>query len=74
MNKAPVKITRKRIINMALRSSKKVKMKNDFTDKTKVNNSPYNRGLRLWNQIPADLQKQKNKHVFKKQLKSYNFK
>ena len=59
---------------MTLRSSKKVKMKNDFTDKTKVFNSPYNRGLRLWNELPANLQKEKDKHIFKKQLRSYNFK
>ena len=60
--------------NMTLRSSKKVKMKNNFTDKTKVYNSPHNRGLRLWNELPPDLQKEKDKHTFKKHLKSYKFK
>ena len=55
--------------NMTLRSAKNVKLKNNFTSKTKVYNSPFYRGQRLWDTLPADLQKEDDAHSFKKQLK-----
>ena len=39
-----------------LRSSKKIKMKSQFTRLTKVQKSPYYRGLDLWNLLPDVLQ------------------
>ena len=59
--------------NMTLRSANKVKLKKDFTSKTKVYNSPLYRGKRLWDTLPADLQRENDIHSFKKRLKSYNF-
>ena len=55
--------------NMTLRSAKKVKLKNNFTSKTKVYNNSFYRGQRLWDTLPADLQKEDDVHSFKKQLK-----
>ena len=59
--------------NMNLRSAKKVKLKNNFTTKTKVYNSPFYWGQRLWDTLPADLQKEDDVHSFKKRLKLYKF-
>ena len=42
---------------MELRSANKVKLKNDFTSKTRIHNSPLYRGMRLWDSLPPDLQK-----------------
>ena len=42
---------------MKLSSAKKVKLKNDFTSKTRIYNSPLYRGMRLWDSLPPDLQK-----------------
>ena len=53
-----------------LRSNNKVKIKMDYTAKTRVFNSPLYRGTRLWNLLPIDLQKEKDKFVFKKKLQS----
>ena len=41
---------------MELRSRNKVKFKNHFTGITKVQNSPFYRGIFLWNQLPHILQ------------------
>ena len=57
-----------------LRSNDKVKIKMDFTAKTRVFNSPLYRGARLWNSLPVDLQKEKDKYVFKKRMRTYIFK
>ena len=43
-----------------LRSSKKVKLKSQFTRLTKVQRSPYYRGLSLWNTLPDSLPSQVN--------------
>ena len=60
-------------MNMKLRSSKKVKMKSDFTSKTRVYNSPLYRGLKLWDSLPADIQKEKDKYKFKKKISTHKF-
>ena len=52
--------------NMILRSANKVKLKKDFTSKTKVYNSTLYRGKRLWDALPADLQRENDIHSFKK--------
>ena len=54
--------------SIKLRSSNKVKIKTDYTAKTRVYNSPLYRGMRLWNLLPPDLQKEKDKFTFKKRL------
>ena len=53
--------------NIDLRSKPKVKLKNTFTSITKVYNSPFYRGIRLWDQIPPELQKEENNIKFKTQ-------
>ena len=59
--------------NRNLRSTEKIKMKNNFTSKTKVLNSPLYRGIRLWNSLPADIQKEKDKYSFKKRVSLHTF-
>ena len=56
-----------------LRSKNKVKITNDFTSINRVFNSPLYRGSRLWNTLPADLQNEKDKHAFKKRLRTESF-
>ena len=56
---------------MSLRSDKKVKMKSDFTRLTKIQKSPYYRGLSLRNSIPEHLQKETNKAKFKANIKTF---
>ena len=53
---------------MILRSTKKVKMKSDFTKLTKIQRSPYYRGLKLWNSLPKNVQKEESKSKFKFKL------
>ena len=47
-------------VTINLRSKKKVHMKKDFTSKTKVLNSPLYRGLKLWDSLLSDMQKEKD--------------
>ena len=56
-----------------LRSTEKIKLKNYFTSKTKVLNSPLYRGIRLWNSLPADIQKEKDKYSFKRRVSLHKF-
>ena len=56
-----------------LRSANKIKMKNDFTNITKVYNSPLYRGIRLWDSLPASLQKEEDKYSFKKKISLHTF-
>ena len=56
-----------------LRSTTKVKMKNDFTSKTKVFNSPLYRGIRLWDSLPSSIQKEENKYAFKRKISLHAF-
>ena len=48
-----------------LRSKTKVKLKNKFTSITKVYNSPLYRGIRLWDQLPPNLESEENNIRFK---------
>ena len=50
------------------RSMNMVKMKNEFTGKTKVVNSPLYRALWLWDTLPTDIQKEPDKNVLKKEI------
>ena len=54
-----------REMNMSLRSSKKVNLKSKFTRLTKIQRSPYYRGLKLWDSIPGKLQNEQNRVKFK---------
>ena len=56
-----------------LRSAEKIKLRNNFTNKTKVLNSPLYRGIRLWNSLPPDIQKETDKYSFKKRISLYTF-
>ena len=56
---------------MTLRSTNKVKLKSDFTSLSKVQRSPYYRGLKLWDSLPEKLQKEENKSKFKQELSKY---
>ena len=60
--------------NINLRSSSKIKLKSRFTRLTKVQKSPYYRGLVLWNNLPDTLQTESCKTKFKRNIKRYNFK
>ena len=61
-------------VKINLRSKKKVHLKKDFTSKTKILNSPLYRGIRLWDLLPSDLQKEKDFRAFKKRLRTHVFK
>ena len=50
---------------MELRSSKAVKMNHKFTRLTKIQKSPYYRGLALWDKLPQEIQNDKSKTEFK---------
>ena len=52
-----------------LRSNKKVTLKYKFSHLTKLHNSPFYRGVKLWNSLPAELHICKDRHEFKKLLK-----
>ena len=56
-----------------LRSTNKVKLDNNFTSKTKVLNSPLYRGVRLWDKLPTDIQKETDKYTFRKKISNYTF-
>ena len=53
---------------MVLRSSTKVKLVSDFTRLTKVQRSPYYRGLKLWDQLPKSVQKEPSRLKFKREI------
>ena len=52
-----------------LRSNRKVKMKYDFSNLTKLHNSPFYRGVKLWNTLPEDIQKCNVKREFKRRVR-----
>ena len=60
--------------NIDLRSKPNVKLKNKFTSITKVYNSPFYRGIRLWDQLPPELQKEENKITFKTEVNRIKWK
>ena len=51
-----------------LRNSNKLKFKIKTTQLTKVQNSPYYRGVSLWDHLPEDVQKATTKVKFKNHL------
>ena len=54
--------------SIVLGNTRKVKMNNDVTSKTRVYNSPLYRGLRLWDSLPENIQKETDKASFKKRI------
>ena len=59
--------------NIDLRSGPKVNLKNKFMALTKVYNSPLYRGIRLWDQLPAHLQKEENNIKFKSAINRFKW-
>ena len=57
-----------------LRSHKKVKLKNKFSRITKIQKSPFYRGVKLWNDLPLELQNVRKIETFKKTINRYKFK
>ena len=56
-----------------LRSRHKIKLKVKFTRITKIQKSPFYRGISLWNTLPQSLQCEQNKVRFKSAINRYNF-
>ena len=54
-----------------LRSNNNINMKYRFSNLTKLHNSPYFRGVKLWNKLPKRIQKCKVKSEFKKFVLSW---
>ena len=54
---------------MTLRSSNNVKMKHKFTRLSKIQKSPYYRGLSLWGKLPLEMQHIDTKKEFKDRIK-----
>ena len=54
-----------------LRSTKKVKMKYKFSNLTKLHNSPYYRGVKLWNTLPENIQNCTTKSEFKNLVRKW---
>ena len=52
-----------------LRSDNKTGMKYNFSSLTKLHNSPYYRGVKLWNTLPAHVQRCNVRYEFKKELR-----
>ena len=53
-----------------LRSNKKALMKYNFSNLTKLHESPFYRGVKLWNKLPENVQKCKQRDKFKKMVKN----
>ena len=58
---------------MVLRSNNTIKMHHKFTKITKIQKSPYYRGLALWDKLPKEYQTLKTKDKFKCIIKRYQF-
>ena len=56
---------------MILRSDKKIKLKVEFTRLSKIQKSPYYRGLDLWNKLPDSIQKESSIIKFKSKVKDH---
>ena len=54
--------------SIELRSTTKVKMKQKFTSLTKIQSSPLYRGIKLWDTLPTNLQKEKDFITFKAEI------
>ena len=63
-----------RNINLTLRSDARVKFREIITKKTTVQNSPYFRGIALWNKLPEAIQKLETLSKFKYCMKQYKIK
>ena len=59
--------------NIKLRSANKKILTSQFTRLTKVQKSPFYRGLDLWNKLPENLQNEPSKLKFKNDIKKYTF-
>ena len=58
---------------MVLRSADHIKMHHKFTKLTKIQKSPYYRGLGLWDNLPVMYQNINTKKEFKSLIKQYKF-
>ena len=58
--------------HMQLLSSGNVKMNHKFTRLTKIQKSPYYRGLSLWDGLPKEPQLVESRQVFKDRIKKYD--
>ena len=54
-----------------LRSASNIKLKHKFTRLSKIQKSPYYRGLELWDKLPADIQNVDSAQMFKNKMKNY---
>ena len=54
--------------HMELRSTAKVKMKQNFTSLTKVHMSPLYRGIKVWDKLPIELQNEMDYEAFKAEV------
>ena len=57
-----------------LRSKNNVKLKSNFTRITKIQRSPYHRGINLWDKLPRSIQCEKDKKRFKKAVNQMDIK
>ena len=53
-----------------LRSNRKVLLKYTFSNLTKLHNSPFYRGVKIWNTLPEKIQKCRQKKEFKRMVKN----
>ena len=58
--------------NINLRSANKIKLKSQLIRLTKVQRSPFYRGLDLWNALPDGLQHEPSKTKFKCKIKRHH--
>ena len=56
-----------------LRSRDKVKLKTRFSRITKIQRSPFYRGVQAWNSLPLEVQNEKNSQAFKNIVNRYDF-
>ena len=59
--------------NLTLRSRDKIKLKTKFTRITKIQKSPFYRGVSLWDSLPKELQQEQSRMMFKKVVNGYKF-
>ena len=57
-------------IDRRLRSYFKIQIKYNFSSLARVRKSPYYRGVKIWNELPKDDNKGRNKNEFKIVLKN----
>ena len=69
INSKDINNIKNRTHDINLRSTKKVKMKEDFSGLTKLHRSPYYRGIKLWESLPETVQHAETKIIFKNEVK-----